>query len=86
MKGFLFNPVVADQKKRDLLSSLANDAGLSKHTLNFLNLLLDQASALPMHLQRSGHSGIVCSCTWARPGFACSRIQLCIPDVAFSSR
>ena len=46
VKGFLFNPVVADQKKRDLLSSLANDAGLSKHTLNFLNLLLDQARQL----------------------------------------
>ena len=42
VKGFLFNPVVADQRKRELLSSLANDAGLSKHTLNFLNLLLDQ--------------------------------------------
>ena len=42
MKGFLFNPVVSDKKKRDLLSTLANDAGLSKHTLNFLNLLLDQ--------------------------------------------
>ena len=36
------NPVVADKRKRELLSSLANDAGLSKHTLNFLNLLLDQ--------------------------------------------
>ncbi len=42
MKDFLFNPVVADKRKRELLSSLANDAGLSKHTLNFLNLLLDQ--------------------------------------------
>lgn len=43
VKNFLFNPVVADQRKRELLSSLANDAGLSSHTLNFLNLLLDQA-------------------------------------------
>ncbi|EIE19609.1 chloroplast ATP synthase subunit delta precursor [Coccomyxa subellipsoidea C-169] len=42
VKDFLFNPVVADKRKRELLSSLANDAGLSKHTLNFLNLLLDQ--------------------------------------------
>lgn len=42
VKGFLFNPVVADKKKRDLLQTLANDAGLSKHTLNFMNLLLDQ--------------------------------------------
>ncbi|KAK9826862.1 hypothetical protein WJX81_001390 [Elliptochloris bilobata] len=41
VKDFLFNPMVDVGKKRDLLSSLANDAGLSKHTLNFLNLLLD---------------------------------------------
>ena len=41
VKEFLFNPMVDVGKKRDLLSSLANDAGLSKHTLNFLNLLLD---------------------------------------------
>ena len=49
VKSFLFNPVVADQRKRELLSSLANDAGLSKHTLNFLNLLLDQASHFVLH-------------------------------------
>ena len=41
VKEFLFNPMVDVGKKRDLLLSLANDAGLSKHTLNFLNLLLD---------------------------------------------
>ena len=41
MKDYLFNPMVDVMKKRELLSSLANDAGLSKHTTNFLNLLLD---------------------------------------------
>ncbi len=42
MKEFLFNPMVEEKKKRDLMKSLADDAGLSKHTLNFMNLLLDQ--------------------------------------------
>ena len=42
VKEFLFNPMVEEKKKRDLMKSLADDAGLSKHTLNFMNLLLDQ--------------------------------------------
>ena len=42
MKEFLFNPMVEEKKKRDLMKSLADDAGLSKHTLNFMYLLLDQ--------------------------------------------
>ncbi len=48
VKEFLFNPMVDIGKKRDLLSSLANDAGLSKHTLNFLNLLLDSDRLVAM--------------------------------------
>ena len=42
VKEFLFNPMVEEKKKRDLMKSLADDAGLSKHTLNFMYLLLDQ--------------------------------------------
>ena len=42
VKDFLFNPMVEEKKKRDLMKSLADDAGLSKHTLNFMYLLLDQ--------------------------------------------
>jgi len=48
VKDFLFNPMVDIGKKRDLLSSLANDAGLSKHTLNFMNLLLDSDRLVAM--------------------------------------
>lgn len=42
VKEYLFNPMVDEQKKRDFMKSLSDDAGLSKHTLNFMNLLLDQ--------------------------------------------
>ena len=48
VKDYLFNPMVDVMKKRELLSSLANDAGLSKHTTNFLNLLLDSDRLVAM--------------------------------------
>lgn len=42
IKEYLFNPMVDESKKRAFMKSLADDAGLSKHTLNFMYLLMDQ--------------------------------------------
>ena len=42
VKTFLFNPVMNEQKKRDVVKRIAKEAGLSKYTVNFLNLLIDK--------------------------------------------
>jgi F-type H+-transporting ATPase subunit delta len=42
VKDFLFNPTTPEQKRKDLLSSVAKEAGLTEWTLNFLNLLVQQ--------------------------------------------
>lgn len=42
IKTFLFNPVMTEDKKRDVVKRIAKEAGLSKYTVNFLNLLIDK--------------------------------------------
>ena len=41
IKTFLFNPVMTEDKKKDVVKKIAKEAGLSKYTVNFLNLLVD---------------------------------------------
>ena len=41
VKDFLYNPVMAEEKKRDVVKKISKEAGLSKYTTNFLNLLID---------------------------------------------
>lgn len=41
IKTFLFNPVMTEDKKKDIVKKIAKEAGLSKYTVNFLNLLVD---------------------------------------------
>lgn len=42
IKTFLFNPVMTAEKKRDVIKKIGKEAGLSKYTTNFLNLLVDK--------------------------------------------
>lgn len=42
IKTFLFNPVMTEDKKKDVVKKIAKEAGLSKYTVNFLNLLVDK--------------------------------------------
>lgn len=42
IKTFLFNPVMTAEKKRDVVKKIGKEAGLSKYTTNFLNLLIDK--------------------------------------------
>lgn len=42
IKDFLFNPVMTPEKKRDVVKKISKEAGLSKYTTNFLNLLIDK--------------------------------------------
>ena len=42
IKDFLFNPVMTEDKKRDVVKKIGKEAGLSKYTVNFLNLLIDK--------------------------------------------
>lgn len=42
IKHFLFNPVMTAEKKRDVIKKIGKEAGLSKYTTNFLNLLVDK--------------------------------------------
>ena len=42
IKDFLFNPVMTAEKKRDVIKKIGKEAGLSKYTTNFLNLLVDK--------------------------------------------
>ncbi len=42
IKNFLFNPVMTPEKKRDVVKNISKEAGLSKYTTNFLNLLIDK--------------------------------------------
>ena len=42
IKHFLFNPVMTPEKKRDVVKNISKEAGLSKYTTNFLNLLIDK--------------------------------------------
>ena len=42
VKTFLFNPVMTEEKKRDVVKKIEKQAGLSKYTVNFLNLLIDK--------------------------------------------
>jgi F0F1-type ATP synthase delta subunit len=42
IKDFLFNPVMTPEKKRDVVKNISKEAGLSKYTTNFLNLLIDK--------------------------------------------
>lgn len=42
IKTFLFNPIMTEEKKRDVVKRIAKEAGLSKYTVNFLNLLIDK--------------------------------------------
>lgn len=40
--GFLANPTVEDQKKKEIVTKLNAEAELSKYTVNFLNLLISK--------------------------------------------
>jgi len=40
--GFLANPTMAVEKKKDILAKLAKEAGFHPFTSNFLNLLVDK--------------------------------------------
>ena len=42
IKDFLFNPVMTAEKKKDVIKKIGKEAGLSKYTTNFLNLLVDK--------------------------------------------
>eukprot|EP00887_Chlorella_sp_A99_P001303 scaffold14.g1303.t1 len=42
VKDILTNPIIAEQKKKDLVQRIASEAGFSQYTTNFLKLLLDQ--------------------------------------------
>lgn len=42
IKTFLFNPVMTAEKKKDVVKKIGKEAGLSKYTTNFLNLLVDK--------------------------------------------
>ena len=42
MREFLFNPIVSEEKKKEVLKSLAKEAGLTDYTLSFLSLLVDR--------------------------------------------
>ena len=42
MKDFLFNPIMSPEKKRDVVKKIGKEAGMSKYTVNFLNLLIDK--------------------------------------------
>lgn len=42
IKDFLFNPVMTPEMKRDVVKNISKEAGLSKYTTNFLNLLVDK--------------------------------------------
>jgi len=41
VKETLSNPIIADEKKKTMLSTIAKEAGFTEHTLSFLNLLVD---------------------------------------------
>ncbi|KAI3427053.1 hypothetical protein D9Q98_006994 [Chlorella vulgaris] len=38
----LSNPVISEDRKKDVVKKLASEAGFSQYTVNFLNLLIDQ--------------------------------------------
>lgn len=42
VREFLFNPMITEDKKKDVLEKLAKDAKLTDYVLNFLNILIDQ--------------------------------------------
>lgn len=42
VREFLFNPMITEDKKKDVLEKLAKDAKLTDYVLNFLNILVDQ--------------------------------------------
>ena len=45
LKDTLSNPIIDDDKKKTMLSTIASEAGFTEHTLSFLNLLVDARRA-----------------------------------------
>ena len=45
LKDTLSNPIIDDEKKKSMLSTIAREAGFTTHTLSFLNLLVDARRA-----------------------------------------
>ena len=41
LKDTLANPIIADEKKKSMLSTIAKDCSFTEYTLSFLNLLVD---------------------------------------------
>ena len=41
MKDTLANPIIQDEKKKQVLSTIAREAGFTESTLSFLSLLVD---------------------------------------------
>ena len=42
VKSFLDNPIISPEKKRNVIQSIAKEAGLNPDTVTFLNLVLDK--------------------------------------------
>ena len=42
VKSFLDNPIIAPEKKRNVIQSIGKEAGLNADTVTFLNLVLDK--------------------------------------------
>ena len=58
IKDILTNPVIADDKKKDLVSRIASEAGFSPYTTNFLKLLLDQRR-MEVRAHRAGRTQLL---------------------------
>jgi len=73
---FMSNPVVADQRKKDLVDSLASEAGFHAYTSNFMMLAIDKGRAVLMPVILEAFDNIYCDLTETQVAKVTSAIAL----------